>query len=155
MSEQTPFHPIVCGVTSEQRLTALQRGEILRKADIFSKVTVEELLYFAAISCEAHFEAETTIFREGEIAEALYIIVEGKVELIRTTFREVLGPFEAFGLYSVLTGEPRYASAQALEETFALKIGAQDFFDLVSHNTEIVQSLFKLLTQRIPFKGVY
>lgn len=151
MNEQTPYEPIICGSSSGSGLTALQRADILRNADIFSKATVEELLYLAAISCEVHFKAETTIFREGEIADALYILIDGKVERVRGAYRETLEPNEVFGLYAVLTGEPRYASAQALEDTYALKIGAQDFFDLVSHNTEIVQSLFKLLTQKIPF----
>lgn len=153
MSEQTPYEPILCGSSSEAGLTALQRAEILRNAEIFSKATVEELLHLAAISCEVHFKAETTIFRQGEIADALYILIEGKVERIQSAFREVLEPYDVFGLYAVLTGEPRYASVQALEETYALKIGAQDFFDLVSHNTEIVQSLFRLLTLKIPFNG--
>jgi len=153
MSEQTPYEPIIFKSSSEAGLTALQRAEILRNADIFSKATVEELLHLAAISCEVRFNAETTIFREGEIADALYIIIEGKVERIQSSFREVLGPYGVFGLYAVLTGEPRYASAQALEDTHALKIGAQDFFDLISQNTEIIHSLFKLLTMKIPFDG--
>lgn len=151
MSEQTPYEPIISGSSSNVGLTALQRAEILRNAEIFSKATVEELLYVAAISSEVRFKAETTIFQEGEIADALYVIIEGKVERIRFGYKEALGPYEVFGLYAVLTGEPRYASAQTLEDTYALKIGAQDFFDLVSHNTEIVQSLFKLLILKIPF----
>ncbi len=151
MNEQTPYEPILCKSSSEAGLTALQRAEILRNADIFSKATVEELLHLASIACEVHFNAEITIFQEGEIADALYIIIEGKVERIQSKFREVLGSYDVFGLYAVLTGEPRYASAQALEDTYALKIGAQDFFDLISQNTEIIQSLFKLLTMKIPF----
>jgi len=153
MSEQTPYEPIVYGSSSKASLTALQRAEIIRSSDIFSKATVEELLYLATISSEVHFKPETTVFREGEIADALYIIIEGKVERIQSTFREVMEPFEVFGLYAVLTGDLRHASVQVLEETYALKIGAQDFFDLVSHNTEIVQSLFKLFTLRMPYKG--
>jgi CRP-like cAMP-binding protein len=152
MTEQMPYQPLLLGSSKESKLTALQRAEILRNADIFSKATVEELLYLAAIASEVHFEPETTIFREGEIADALYIIIEGKVERIHPMFREVLEPSEVFGLYAVLTGEPRYASAQALGKTYALKIGALEFFDLLSHNTEMVQSLFKLLIQKIPYQ---
>jgi len=152
MTELLPYQPIVSGSSSEPKLTAIQRAEILRKAEIFSKATVEELLYLAAIAGEVHFEAETIIFSEGEMADALYIIIKGTVERINAPLKEVLGSHEAFGLYAVLTGEPRYATVQALEETYALKIETQDFFDLISHNTEIVQSLFKLLFQQIPFK---
>ncbi|MBN2242650.1 MAG: cyclic nucleotide-binding domain-containing protein [Acidobacteria bacterium] len=152
MNDQTPYQPILGGTFSETGLTALQRAEILRGADIFSKATVEELLFLAAISSEVRFDAGTAIFQEGDIADALYIIIEGRVERIHSGSSEALEPNETFGIYAVLTGETRYASARALEQTHALKIGAQDFYDLLSHNTEIVQSLFKLLIQRIPFK---
>ncbi len=153
MTEQIPFQPLICSSSSEARFTALQRAEILRNVEFFSRATVEELLLLASISCEVQLKAGESIFREGEIADALYIVVEGKVELSGSNFKDVLGPYDAVGLYAVLADEPRYASAQILEDTFALKIGAQDFFDLVSQNMEIVQSLFKLLTQRLASEG--
>jgi CRP-like cAMP-binding protein len=153
MSEQTPFQPIVCTPSSKPRFTALQRAQILRNVEFFSRATIEELFLLAAISCEIQMKAGEDIFREGEIADALYIIVEGKVEMIGSTFKDVLGPHDAVGLYAVLADEPRYASAKVLEDTYALKIGTEDFYDLLSHNTEIVQSLFKLLTSRLASEG--
>ncbi len=153
MSEQVPFQPLLCTPSSEARYTALQRAEILRNVEFFSKATVEELFLLAAISCEIQLKAGQEIFREGEIADALYIIIEGKVELAGSTFKDMLGPHDAVGLYAVLADEPRYASAKILEDTYALKIGAQDFYDLLSHNAEIVQSLFKLLTSRLASEG--
>ena len=144
---------MVCASSSKPRFTALQRAEILRNVEIFSKATVEELFLLAAISCEVRLKAGGDIFMEGEIADALYVIVEGKVQLTGSRIRDVLGPHDAVGLYAVLADEPRYASAKVLEDTFALKIGAQDFYDLLSHNAEIVQSLFKLLTLRLASEG--
>jgi CRP-like cAMP-binding protein len=153
MSEQVPFQPLVCTPASEARYTALQRAEILRNVEFFSRATVEELFLLAAISCEVQMKAGQEIFREGEIADALYIIIEGKVELAGSTIKEMLGPHDAVGLYAVLAGEARYATAKIREDTYALKIGAQDFYDLLSHNAEIVQSLFKLLTSRLASEG--
>jgi len=149
MSEQVPFQSLVYTTSSEAQFTAMQRAEILRNVKFFSRATVEELFLLAAISSEIQLKAGEDIFREGEIADALYIIIKGKVELAGSSFRELLGPHDAVGLYAVLADEPRYASAKVLEDTFAFKIGAQDFYDLLSHNTEIVQSLFKLLTSRM------
>jgi len=153
MTEQIPFQPLVSGSSPEARLTALQRAEILRKVEIFSKATVEELFQLAAISSEIQLKAGETIFSEGEIADALYIVVEGRVELSGSRFMEILGRYGAVGLYAVLADEPRYATAKVLEDTFALKIGSEDFYDLLTHNGEIVQSLFKLLTERLAGEG--
>ncbi len=153
MSDQIPFEPLVCSQSGPAQLSVFQRAEILKKVEIFSRATVEELLHLAAISCEIQWKAGKDIFREGDIADALYVVVKGKVELSNASFREVAGPFGAVGLYAVLSDEPRYASANVLEDSFALKIGAQDFFDLISQNIEIVQSLFRLLSQRLTSNG--
>lgn len=153
MSDQIPFQPLLCSDSSEARFTALQRAEILRNVEIFSRATVDELLLLAAISCEIQMKAGKNIFEKGDIADALYIIVEGEVKLIGSGISEVLGPNDAVGIYAVLSNEPRYATARIEEDIFALKIGAQDFFELVSQNTEIVQSLFKLLIHRMSKAG--
>ncbi|MEJ2244743.1 MAG: cyclic nucleotide-binding domain-containing protein [Acidobacteriota bacterium] len=149
MSDQIPFQPLLCSSSLKARLTALQRAEILRGVEIFSRATVEDLILLSTISCEIQLNAGEKIFAEGEIADALYIIVEGKVELRGSAISGLLGPYEAFGIYAVLSNEPRYASARALEDTFALKIRAHDFFDLISQNAEILQSLFKLLIEKL------
>ncbi len=153
MSDQIQFEPRACRLAEPSRITVLRRAEVLRNVDIFSKATVEELLRIAAISGEIRFKAGEVLFRQGEIADALYIITEGRVEIKNEGRGETLGACEAIGLYEVLSDETRYASALAVEDTYALKIEAEDFFDLVSHNTEIVQSLFRLLIQKLASNG--
>lgn len=54
-----------------------------------------------------------------------------------------LGPRETFGVREILAGGPREARALALEPTVTLAIEADDFFDLLSHDIEIVKALFR------------
>lgn len=103
----------------------LNQGTLINATHMF--FTGNILILLATISCEIQLNAGEKIFAEGEIADALYIIVEGKVELRGSAISGLLGPYEAFGICAVLSNEPRYASARALEDTFALKIRAQDF----------------------------
>lgn len=149
MSDQIQYEPQACRRAEPERFTVLRRAEVLRKADIFSRATVEELLHLAAISREVRFAGGDQIFRRGEPADAIYILIGGRVELEGDARRDSPGPFEAVGLYEVLSDQRRAASARAAEETLALKIEAQDFFDLLSHNIEIVQGLFRLLIQEL------
>jgi CRP-like cAMP-binding protein len=60
-----------------------------------------------------------------------------------------VGPGEDIGVWALFDGEPRAFSARSLENTHALKIGQEDFYDLLSDHTDIVQSLFRTLVRRI------
>lgn len=151
MDESVPFQPILCGSGASSRLTALQKADFLRRVEILSRATVEELLRLAAVAKEARFPAGEVIFQNGDIGDALYIVVEGRVELTRDGGRivEIVGPGQALGTYSVLTREPRYFTAKAVEDTFTIVIAADDFYDLFSHNTEMLESIFRWLVGKI------
>jgi AAA family ATP:ADP antiporter len=152
MNDQTPFQPLITDTTrQESRLTAIQKAEILRGVEPFAAATVEELLRLATIAKEVHFAPREIILREGEFADAIYLIVEGQAEAgsVRDGRKETCGPGTPVGGFSVLTREPCHLTARAVSETFALQIGAEDLYDLLSHNMEIVFSIFKILIQRI------
>ena len=146
MDDQTLYPSAVPReVPSHARVTTLQKAEILRGVEIFSNTTVEELFQLASIAREADFTVGQIIFREDDVGDALYLLVEGEVDLTsrKEGFRALVRPRQAFGLYSVLTREPRFLSAKALQDSFVLWIGAEDFYSLLSSNMEIVVGLFK------------
>ena len=152
VNDQTPFHPLVTDTTRrELRLTALQKAEFLRGGEPFAAATVEELLRLAAIAKEVYFAPGEVILREGEYADALYLVVEGQIEpsSMKDGKKECCGAGTPVGGFSVLSREPSHLTARALTDTFALQIGAEDLNDLLSHNMEIVFSIFKLLVQTI------
>lgn len=127
------------------QLTNLQKAELIRGVDVFSCATVEELFRLASIVREVQFAAGEIVVRENDIANALYLIVQGNVELTsrNETWREVVESRQAFGLHSILTREPLTYSAQALEDTLALAMGGEDFYSLLASDPEIITSLFK------------
>ena len=139
---ESPVHP---------RLTTLGKAEIIRALGLFSQASVEQLYGLGSIAQEANFAGGQTIFQEEDIGDAFYVLVEGKVEHAseKRKIKEILGQGDTVGLYSVLTREPRYATARALEDTFAISIGAEDFYNLLSNNMEIVVSVFKYFIQKL------
>jgi CRP-like cAMP-binding protein len=136
---------------AQPRLSTLGKAELIRALDLFSQASVEQLYRLATIAQEAEFAAGQTIFREDDIGDAFYLLVQGKVEHAseKRNIKEVLGRGEAVGLYSVLTREPRYATAKALEDTFAISIGAEDLYNVLSNNMEIVVSIFKHFVKKL------
>jgi len=152
MGDQIPFPlPPEKAAAAPARLTALEKAEFLRNVDIFSQLNVEELFRLASIAQEVQFPAGEIIFREDDIVDALFVVVRGKVELVSKEygFQSLAGPREAFGIYSMLAREPNYLAAQALEDTWALSIAAEDFYNLLSHNMEIVVSIFKHFARKL------
>jgi CRP-like cAMP-binding protein len=132
-------------------LTTLGKAEIIRALGLFSRASVEQLYRLATIAEEADFAAGQTIFQEEDIGDTFYVLVKGKVEHAseKRNIKEILGQGDTVGLYSVLTREPRYATARALEDTFAISIGAEDLYNLLSNNMEIVVSIFKYFIKKL------
>ncbi|MGO8735745.1 MAG: Crp/Fnr family transcriptional regulator [Terriglobia bacterium] len=152
MSDEISYFPLMPEKTSAKpRLTTLQKAEFIRGLDIFSEASVEELYRLASIAQELDFARGHILFREDDIADAFHILVQGSVELVseKRNTRAVLGPGEAAGLYSALTREPRWATAQALEDTFTVFIGSEDLYTELSNTPEIVASIFKHFVKKV------
>ena len=54
-----------------------------------------------------------------------------------------VGPCETFGVTEILSGRLRDGCATADSEAVTLAIEAEDFFDLLSNNVDIVKALFR------------
>jgi len=152
MGDQPLYSPLPSfEATAKGVLTTLQKAELVRGLEVFSQVAVEDLYRLGSIAREVGFPAGGVIFREGDVGDAFYVVVRGQVELTcqESGTRELLGPGQAMGLYSVLTREARGATAKALEDTAGICIGAEDLNSLLSTNMEIVASMFKYFVRKL------
>jgi CRP-like cAMP-binding protein len=151
MGDDLTYLPTTRDRAPRARLTTLQKAELLQKLELFSEASVEDLYRLAAIAQEVEFAAGQTIYRQDDFGDAFYLIVQGRVECSSESdnTRVHLGAGEAVGLVSVLTREQRKMSAKTLEDTFALAIGAEDFYNLLSCNSEITSSLIKYFVKKV------
>ncbi|RLE21571.1 MAG: hypothetical protein DRJ65_15800 [Acidobacteria bacterium] len=135
----------------ETDMTQMARIEMmvfLQGVDLFSFCDADQMLRLAAISREWSFDPEETIYSRGGPADAIYCVVEGAVRLVHEDGRkDEVGPRERFGVDEILSGRLRDGDAVASERTRVLIIEADDFFDLLSNNIEIVKALFRQLSK--------
>ncbi|MEW5975095.1 MAG: cyclic nucleotide-binding domain-containing protein [Acidobacteriota bacterium] len=131
-------------------LTIVDKVLFLQHVDIFNHSTTEELAYIGSIAKELHQLKGSVVFNEDEPADAMYLVVSGRVRLHRGD-QEILiaGEKDAFGTWALFDSEPRLMTATAIEDVHLLKIEQEEFFDLLSDHIEITQSIFKALVQRI------
>lgn len=131
-------------------ISTVEKVLFLKSIDLFRALPGEELARIAEIAEEQPLARGDQVFGEGEPGDALYLVVQGKVkahkgdkELARMEVRDV------FGEISVLDSEPRSATVTVLEDAVLLKIGRDDFRDILSERPEIAMGVMKVLTRRL------
>ena len=120
----------------------------LQGVDFFSSCTAEQILRISAIVHQRRLAAGERMYGIGEPAEELYCVVRGAVDSVNSDGSHRVGPGETFGMLEILSGRLRSHEAIAAEESLVLEISAEDFFDLLSHNIEIVKALFRRILER-------
>ena len=89
----------------------------------------------------------TIISREGDPGDSLYIIRSGRVRIFGRNEKGSgdrpfhPGPGETFGEMALLTGEPRSADVEALEETH-LMVLSKDHFDRILRDFPEISKVF-------------
>ena len=118
----------------------------LQGVDYFSACTAEQILRISAIVHQRRLTTGERVYGPGEPAGELYCVVEGAVGSGNGAWRA--GPGETFGVLEILSGRLRSRAAIAQEDSLVLEISAEDFFDLLSHNIDIVKALFRRIIEQ-------
>jgi len=62
-------------------LTIVDKVLCLQNVDIFNHTTTEDLAYIGSIAKELQLPEGTTIFKQHEPADSMYVVVSGRVKL--------------------------------------------------------------------------
>jgi CRP-like cAMP-binding protein len=104
----------------------------LRSAALFADVTPSRLVPLASRAFVRRFAPGQVLFTEGEPSDHLYVVRSGRVRiLVQSVHGEdmtlsVLGPGDTIGELSMIDGQPRSASAEALSATELVTLPADD-----------------------------
>lgn len=123
----------------------------LKKIDIFKQLSVNELAAIAsATSKEVHAPGEI-IFREGDVAETMYLIISGEMATLKngTEMVGTLTAGESFGTMALLLDEPRLLTVQAETESQLLVLHKRDFKEIVREYPQIALEISKVLAGHV------
>ena len=96
------------------------------------------------------YAAGETIFMEGDPGDLMYLIVEGKVNIVTYgTVLENVSLHGIFGELALIDNSPRSAAALASEPTEVALISRDTFLDLVRHNPAFSLYVMRQLATRI------
>ena len=131
-------------------ITTVEKVLFLKSIDLFRALPGEDLAQIAEIAEEVPVSAGGLVFAEGELGHSLYIVVEGRVKIFRgEKVITEMGERALFGEMSVLDSETRSASVSAVEESLLLRIGREEFRDILMERPEISLGIMKVLSRRL------
>ncbi|MEY2424129.1 MAG: hypothetical protein QOI95_4196 [Acidimicrobiaceae bacterium] len=122
---------------SASRLRELEpRIALLQVLDLFEAASRRVLEQLAGSVEVVEIPDATDVVREGEAADALWIIVDGEVTVtVDGQFVRTMGPRSYFGEIGLLRGIPRTATVRTAEPTVLWRLSGEDFLAAVQENS--------------------
>ena len=130
--------------------------QILRAVPIFSEIDEKELSKIVRLCIRKKYKKGSIILlEEEETGAALFVIVSGKVKIVRTddegreVILSILGESDFFGEMAILDGLNRSASVIATTKTELIMIHRRDILKLIHDNPAVAIALLRELTTRL------
>ena len=142
------------GMKTLKTLSTLERVLLLREVPMFSAIPPEDLEQIAEIAQEQLYSTHTLICREGERGSTLFIIVTGKVEVIKGMGKTenviaVREPGEFVGEMAILESAPRFATLRAQDDVRVLVIEGEAFKTILTDRPEVAISVLRHMSTRV------
>ena len=133
----------------------MSTDDVLSRAPLFAALDRESAAALRTSVSELELSKGQVLFSEDQTGDRLYVVLEGKIKLARTSVdgREnllsVLGPGEMFGELSLFDPRPRTASAIALTDVRLAGLGHDDLRPWLTGRPEVALHLLRALAQRL------
>lgn len=134
--------------------------DIFKGIPLFQDCTSPELQKLAAVCQKVRARAGEEIFAAGAAGDALFVIREGQVAVIKLALKEIaeevvadLGPGEIFGEMALFGKETRSATIRAMTDVRLFRIKREYFEKLMDEDHELALKIYRrinmILTDRL------
>jgi CRP-like cAMP-binding protein len=125
----------------------------LRSADVFADLTEERLAWLAELGEVAELRAGTVVARQGDPADAFWLILDGRVRWTRRVGgREVhavtLGPGEVFAELILILGASYPTTGTAIEATTLVRFAPDAFWAILGTCHGVLAKVTRIAVQR-------
>jgi cAMP-binding proteins - catabolite gene activator and regulatory subunit of cAMP-dependent protein kinases len=126
----------------------------LRQVPMFRDIDPARLKLLAFTSERVQFTGGQRFFSQGDAADAAYVILDGKAQvLLDTPHGEIqvaeLGENALVGEMGILSDTPRSATIMAAEPTTALRIDKRVFLELLAQFPQMSLAVMRELAKRL------
>ncbi|BBZ26076.1 CRP-like cAMP-activated global transcriptional regulator [Mycolicibacterium madagascariense] len=130
-------------------------ADVLARSGIVQGVEPDAIVALSAQLKPIDFPKGHTIFVEGEPGDRLFIIVSGKVKIVRSAAdgREnlltVMGPSDMFGELAIFDPGPRTSSVTTITQVRAVSMDREALRSWIAGRPEIAEQLLRVLARRL------
>ena len=126
----------------------MEKIHFLRKVPLFRGFSIVDMMVIAQIAQDVRFEAGNVLFRKGDPGDALYLILEGEVDIVNEKGKRLtnLGPTGCFGEVSLLDKKGRTATAVCVNDCRTLRISSSDFEEILERYPLLYKNIIQVLT---------
>ena len=128
-------------------------AEFLRDVPVFARLSPELLEHVAALAVHVSVPRGEWLFRQGEAADALYVVVVGHLEVLQDGAGagaiNTLTRGAVLGELALLTGSERSASIRAIRDTDVLRVDRTHFEALLHAEPALALGLNRSLSAQL------
>lgn len=127
--------------------------DLLRDIAVFSPLSVDDITALADGLEPRDVRIGDIIVEQGESGDSMFVVITGIVSLSRRFDHqrhelERLGGGQSFGEMSLLTGERRYATAEAITNVRLIEIPKNKLTPIIAQSEELFEQLAMIVARR-------
>jgi CRP/FNR family transcriptional regulator, cyclic AMP receptor protein len=130
--------------------------DLLARTEFFGDAPPDVVAAVVAAGQEMHLVRGDVLFREGDSADTLYLVVRGRIAIAianpidnRETVVSLMEEGDLLGEMAMLDGGPRSALARALEPSVVLAVPFDVVLGAFKQNPELLWGVTRLLASRL------
>lgn len=135
----------------------IEKAFFLKKLRLFNELDLEILLAIAEKLQEDDYDAEEKVFASGQVANRIYFIAQGKVQILDERMKTIseLNAGDYFGDESLFNEQPRNYTALCKTDTLFLTLSRSHLLSIISECPSVAVSLLQSYSQQLPcrYKG--
>ena len=149
-------------VTLWDLLSARVRQQVILNSPLFRDMRPWQIRKFVLSSTLLEFKAGETIYRQGDVSSALYLVMKGVVEITvprqdrqgKAPVVDQFGSGKIFGDVALLANEPRKTDAVALSDTTLMVLSREAIANVTLFHPFIASRLFLNLARDVSCRWV-
>lgn len=129
--------------------------EILAGVSLFQLLEDGDIDRISEIGAVYRYPAGSTVFRQGDPGESLFVVLEGSVKVVYEDDSDHplqlahIGPGGCFGEMALIDGDVRSATVLCTEDAELFSMGRDAFLGFIARSPPLLSRLLRELTQRI------
>ena len=129
--------------------------DLLKQVPFLAALDLSDLEQLAAAVSRRKYLKGDAIMHKEDDGQSLFIVEKGSVRVYLPSLQgadltlALLGPGDFVGDLSLLDGQPRSASADAMEDTSVLSLERSDFIELVRSSPDAAMAVMTVVAKRL------